>query len=384
MGNIWREVCLWFSQGSVSSSLMCASAAGKTQMAFQLSLLVQTPRGSGGLSGSACYLTTSSNLPTGRILEILDAHPLLLRSTSSLDDIHTIATPTIPILIHVLSKTLPLFINKKSRDLQDKPIKLLVIDALAELFHSAKKTTTATLVERSQNIAEISTILHTLASTHRIAIVVLNEVVDAFDREYTPSDIDEPDYLVYNEQSRLFGRSDSVPGQDRKEASLGLVWANQVNARIMLSRTGRRRYLDHSRNEKRQRTDPDEHALNITSHQMAESAAEDSLTLIRRMSVIFNCVSQPFSFDYIVTAAGVAACSEDEISTPPPIANPPPGLDKSSTAAILSSPDLRTQLAPLDVGFLEDGENITGYRVQEEDAWETYWNAEEIPEEVFS
>jgi len=344
-------------------------------MALQLSLIVQIPFTSGGLSGSTCYLTTSSRLPTERLSEILDAHPLLSRSNCGLGNIHTIATPTIPALIHVLSTTLPLFLNEKSRTLQYKPIKLLVIDTLAELFHSAEKTTTATLVERSQNIAEISTILHKLASTHRIAVVVLNEVVDSFDREYTTSGVDESDSLVYNKQSRLFSRSDSVPGQDQKEASLGLVWANQVNVRIMLSRTGRRRYLDPGHKDKRRRTE--EHPFNAASRRVEDSVAENSSTLIRRMAVIFSSVSRPSSLDYIVTATGIAACSHDEIFTPPPIALPLPLPKKSSNGGNLPSLDLRSQVAPLDVGFVEDGENMTASHVQGEDDWESYWNTEE-------
>src|SRR6267154_2280313 len=47
------------------------SGAGKTQLALQLSLLVQLPVDQGGLNGSACYLTTSASLPTPRLIQLL-------------------------------------------------------------------------------------------------------------------------------------------------------------------------------------------------------------------------------------------------------------------------------------------------------------------------
>ena len=216
------------------------SASGKTQLALQLSLFVQIVPDIGGLGGSCCYLTTSSQLPTERLLQISQNHKALSASSCSLDHVHTIAVPSISILLHVLSRTLKDFI-RDSQTAGIKPVKLVVIDALAELFHDAQKTTTATLVERSQRIAEIGSILHTLAAEYHIAIVVLNEVLDVFkkDRYYS----DDKMNLSYSEQSRWFSRGDSVPGEDGKEACLGLTWANQVNARIILSRTGRRRYL---------------------------------------------------------------------------------------------------------------------------------------------
>ncbi|KAE9406469.1 hypothetical protein BT96DRAFT_1055092 [Gymnopus androsaceus JB14] len=169
------------------------------------------------------------------MLQISENHPLLASSRRNF-----LSRPS--------PELLPDFIERKLKqytsDSTTKPVRLVVIDALGELFHSSDKTSTQTLVQRSRNITEISSHLHSIASKYGVVVIVLNEVVDAFDRG---SGDDDPALgLSYAEQSRWFGRAHSVPGEERKEASLGLVWANQVNARIMLSRTGRRRFLDYA------------------------------------------------------------------------------------------------------------------------------------------
>ncbi|KAF8448073.1 Rad51-domain-containing protein, partial [Boletus edulis BED1] len=273
------------------------SAAGKTQLALQLALLVQLPRDLGGISGSACYITIASHLQTSRLQQILDAHPLLSPPCCTFSDVQTVQTPTIPKLIHVLSTFLPQYMENASKNPSSKPLKLLVIDALAELFHSAGKTTTRTLIERSRQLSKISFHLRLLASKYRIAVLVLNEVIDVVDR-------DEPfsrDPISYREQSRLFGRADSVAGEDRKEAALGLVWANQVNARISLTRTGRRRYLDENETPKKRSA-----VGGVPASQRAIAPVDDQPVLIRRLSVIFSSVAKPASCDYIVTAEGIS------------------------------------------------------------------------------
>ncbi|KAJ7470523.1 P-loop containing nucleoside triphosphate hydrolase protein [Mycena latifolia] len=350
------------------------SAAGKTQMALQLSLLVQIPATLGGLSGSACYITISSHLPTSRLLQIVDAHPLLSREVCGLEDINTIKSPTIPILIHVLSTILPSLVTQRAGDTGVKPVKLVVIDALAELFRSSDKTTTTTLIDRSQNIAEISTLLHTLASTYGIAVLVLNEVSDVFNHEESATS--SSGGLVYNQQARWFGGADTVPGEATKEASLGLVWANQVNVRIMMSRTGRRRYLEDSLHNKRQKAD-DGHSAESSSTKIH---SDDGATLIRRMSVVFSSVAPPCSVDYIVTAAGISALPDDDVLVPSESRlSSPERHDDASLAISMSG----SQVAPLDVGFAEQDSQAEAPQPEDEE-WENYWNADVIPEEMYT
>lgn len=193
--------------------------------------------------------------------------------------------------------------------------------------------------------------------------------MDVFDRGHL-SNIGQGD-LLYNNQSRWFGRMNSVPGEDKKEASLGLVWANQVNVRILLSRTGRRRYLDDSRLPKRHKSEgqPPGAPLLDMSH-------DDQSTLVRRLSVVFNSVSRhSVSMDYIVTGQGISILPGDEVLSS---GNAPPSFDQAAAVPVcqLTFSDPRTQISPLDVGIAEEGrstvknvEKIGEFNFDDDEYW---------------
>ncbi|KAH0584229.1 hypothetical protein H2248_009783 [Termitomyces sp. 'cryptogamus'] len=352
------------------------SAAGKTQFALQLALFVQLPQEKKGLSGSTCYITTSSTLQTSRLVQMMKTNSSLL-GECDLRDIHTLATPTIPHLIHVLSERLTPFIDSLGNKAGFKPVRLLVIDALAELFHTSNKTTTNTLVERSRNITQISFLLHDLVRKHKLAVLILNEVVDVFDR--TGSANEESETLLYSEQARWFSRAHSVLGENTKEVSLGMVWANQINARILLSRTGRRRFLDDAETSSVKRF------KSIGSSARPNAPASSDLALIRRLSVIFSCVSRPVSLDFVVTEAGISSLSEGNTTTTFPEEvnqnrNAILPLQKTLPASKPASGDERYQISPLDVGIVEDWKKAVEKTSQTnedeeppEDEWDGYW-----------
>ena len=374
MGGVWREVGVrLFVHTTLLLILLTISAAGKTQFALQLSLFIQNPPELGGLSGSACYLTTSSKLPTGRLLEMLQSNELLSPSDCSLEHVHTISTPTAPMLQHVLNDVLPSFIQQRASIPSGKPVKLLVIDALAELFRSTDKTTTSTLVERAKHIAEISTLLHSLANVYHIAVLVLNEVADVFDRGQS---FNETSDLIYSQQSRWFNTCDSVPGENKKEASLGLVWANQVNTRIMLSRTGRRRYFDDGEiQSKRQK---------IEGQSTATSAVQnDSQSiLIRRLSIIFSSVSVPCSLDYVVTKKGISVLPvEGELpgNSVLVFTQEPTTDHKTSEVLLHSAPTALTESS------MQDEVNSVTEKPppsQQGDDWDKFWDEDETFQNV--
>lgn len=300
--------------------------------------------------------------------------------------------PSIEFLTEALSKLLPDFVERKLKqhnlDPTTKLVRLVVIDALGELFHSSSKTSTQTLMERSRNITEISSHLHSIASKFGIIVLVLNEVVDAFDRDSGNSE--DPAFgLPYAEQSRWFGRAHSVPGEERKEASLGLVWANQVNARIMLSRTGRRRFLSSGRSEKRQK-------MNCGPNNLGQPSKDsDHFELIRRMSIVFSSVSAPRSLDYIVDAAGITVVAEEEwdvsnnrrrageVSTGGQPASEPAALQPVDLAIAMPS----SQIAPLDVGSVESAGSELSDKLSrapdDEDEWDVFWEKDQITEEMY-
>jgi len=340
---------------------------------MQLSLLVQLPSELGGLSGSTCYLTTDIELETRRLDELSRTHPLLATSSTrcTLDDINTIRTPTVDLLASVLRISLPQFIEASSAPGR-RPVKLLVIDCIADLFLALEKTTTATLVERSRNLNELSSLLHSLASNHQIAVVIINRAQDIFD--WSDGGVrdsgDTPNQLVYRDQSRWFGSADSMHEERGKEAMLGLAWANQINARIMFTRTSRERRTEdirgaEERSSKRRRVSL-EHFTNVHSSSSplgsGSSAVSTEKILVRRMTVIFSSVSPPCSVDFVVTPEGVF------------------GLEDSLTTGLLDPSPQRTppenttvpRVEPLDVG-LAASQEVGGEELQDDD--DVDWDA---------
>jgi DNA repair protein RAD57 len=150
----------------------------------------------------------------------------------------------------------------------------------------------------------------------------------------------------------------------------------------MLSRTGRRRYLDEVRSadNKLQKVDS-----NTTAGSHVE-AMEENATLIRRMSVIFSSVAPPLSLDYIVTVEGISVLPDvsvqREIQQTMPSAPQPPAATSIAMTTVLtgvSNPEALSQVSPLDVGCAED-EGAGG--VLQVDEWDAYWEQNE--EEAYS
>ena len=332
---------------------------------MQLSLLVQLPPELGGLSGSTCYLTTDMELETRRLDELSRTHPLLATSSTpcTLDDINTIRTPTVDLLANVLRTSLPQFIAASSAPGR-KPVKLLVIDSIADLFLALEKTTTATLVERSRNLNELSSLMHSLANSHQIAVVVINRAQDVFDLssgDGISNGGSAPGQLVYREQSRWFGSADSMHEERGKEAMLGLSWANQINVRIMFTRTSRERRIEdvlgvEERSSKRQRTSLDHFSNARSSSSPLRSgslAVSTEKILVRRMTVVFSSVSPQGSIDFLVTPEGVFGL-EDSLTTGP--SDPSPRQAPPQNAA-------EPRVEPLDLG-LAASQEVGGSELQ--------------------
>lgn len=227
-----------------------------------------------------------------------------------------------------------------------------MIDCIADLFLALEKTTTATLVERSRNLNELSSLLHILTSNHQIAVVVINRAQDVFD--WSPGDDasdggSTPDQLIYREQSRWFGSADSMHEEREKEAMLGLSWANQINVRIMFTRTSRERRIEdirggEERSSKRQRISLDHFSNTHSSSSPSRSglsAVSTEKILVRRMTVVFSSVSPQCSVDFVITPEGVFGL-EDSLTTSPSDPSPqqvPPGNV------------IATRVEPLDLGL---------------------------------
>ena len=285
------------------------SASGKTQFALQLSLKVQLPIEKGGLLGSTCYLTTNGILPTSRLFEMAQENEVVIPGSCVLENIHTRSMSCVPELRHILSQGVPNLMQHLS-DGPSHPLRLLVLDSISALFHTSTKTTSKTLFERSRELADVALMLHHLASMYHLAIVVINEVNSVFERVHSSSSNlpQHPglDQVLYSEQSRWFSRSDSLPCEGFKEAGLGLVWASQVGVRVLMTRTGRRRYLlnpgNHTKRQRYSGVDP--------GTDVREPEKDSKAILIRRLSVIFSCFSQPDSIDFIILRSGITSVGE--------------------------------------------------------------------------
>jgi len=275
------------------TELVGESGSGKTQLALQACLTVQLPHSKGGLSGSACFLTTFGGLPTPRLMQLVEDNPVLKSEACSLTNIHTRTVSSPAELLHTLRQGTADLIQHIAETSSSLPLKMLIIDSMAALFRSDVKTTSETLIDRSRQLIDIAAILHHLASTHEIGIIIINEVTSFIDRRAQPS---EPNYendlkrnIYYSEQSRWFSRGSSLPSEGYSEACLGLVWANQVGLRVMMSRTGRRRFLSDFRRTVGG-TEPE----------------ENETIVIRRLSIIFSCHSPLSSIDFIISRTGLS------------------------------------------------------------------------------
>jgi len=341
----------------------------------------QIPIAEGGLDGAVAYITTgSASLPTNRLLEIARLHQKTakLDMKTLMENIHHCRAPTIYSLMQVLNHNLPSLcdqLSSEDRLPSLKPIRLAIVDSITPLFQIGEKTTTATLVERSKAIAEISRTLHHLASQRGLTILVLSHVTDVFqpqERFYgsLPSsgqEVNEEGEILYRDQSKWFNQG---LGDGRKEATLGLTWANQVNTRVMLSRTERRRPLENDDSTtivvKRQKAvdgtpiparlvhpaDPDPRDEEDNDNGGLSSRG----TLIRRFSLIFSPSAPPAVTEFIVVAAGVqafdsppfpSASARPRYSVPAPTPTSLPTFVPGSTQLACSGALHSTQAAPV-------------------------------------
>jgi DNA repair protein RAD57 len=264
-----------------------------------------------------------------------------------LDNIHTNKCSDVDALDHALSYSLPWELEKNR--LAGKSIRLIVLDSITALFRGGETTfssTSAGLAHRSRLLCSIADRLRALAVEYDLAVVVINQVSDVFNRlpqplpSHTqssgPSQIQpsqaqsnydfstqfytdpgpEPP-MLYSTQARWFsGQSQGY----RKEASLGIVWANAINTRVMMSRTLRRKRIAIETlsvvANKRQRRDglvgngddqPGE--PDTTSHVHDEfygiELDSDAPTLIRRFHVVFSPFAPPSTTDYIIAPSGI-------------------------------------------------------------------------------
>lgn len=298
------------------------------------------------MPSGAILLTSERKVSFSRLEELArhigpqtDDRAAKLAAKTLLDNVHTLHITEVDGLDHALAYIIPAMISRISAQGNPNgslPIRLLVIDSIGALFRSSFETGFTGLTQRSRMLCLIADKLKLLAETQNMAIVVINQVTDVFQfssgipmipsrpdspsqhnphptspnvqdglansqEEVARTETPEQPTMTYKRQSRYFsGQSQSYS----KEASLGLVWANAVNVRIMLSRTGRRRLLDpDDLGRKRVRL-----AAYDREIQHEQGVAENDTfepTLIRRMHLVFSPFSRQDMLDYVILQSGI-------------------------------------------------------------------------------
>ncbi len=142
-------------------------ASGKTQLGFQLAVNVQLPRKEGGLDGSALIIDTEGTFRPERISGI--AKKAGMDSEKVLENISVFRA--------LSSDQQMLAIERADKLIQEKNIRLIIVDSLTSLFR-AEFLGRGALNERQQKLNSHIHRLAILANKYNIAIFVTNQVMD--------------------------------------------------------------------------------------------------------------------------------------------------------------------------------------------------------------
>lgn len=240
------------------------SAVGKTQFVLGLLLSVQLPPPK-GLGRGAIYVSTEAALSTLRLTQMLRSHPeyqqLAPEQRPSLDHVHTITTNDLEAQEHILRYQVPVAVERFN-------IGLIVLDSVAANFRAEHETRTAAgLAERAVELGKLASMLRRVAIDNHAVVVVTNQVSDRFNDARSlllassPATTSSPalpgsslpaafadrrkETQSLDHQQRFFtGWGDERPGKEvfeqLKTPALGLAWANQISARIVLKMVSER------------------------------------------------------------------------------------------------------------------------------------------------
>jgi len=142
-------------------------ASGKSQIGFQLSVNAQLPKGKGGLDGSVLFLDVEGTFRPERIEQI--AKEGNLDPAKVLENIYVVRVTT--------TEQQVLTVERADKLIQDKNIKLIVVDSLTALFR-AEFIGRGALGERQQKLNQHIHKLQMLADRHNVAVYITNQVMD--------------------------------------------------------------------------------------------------------------------------------------------------------------------------------------------------------------
>ncbi|MGD0728526.1 MAG: DNA repair and recombination protein RadA [Candidatus Micrarchaeaceae archaeon] len=142
-------------------------ASGKSQIGFQVSVDVQLPKEKGGLDGNVLFLDCEGTFRPERIESIAKAKGLDPEKT--LENIFVIRVTT--------TEQQVLTLERADKLIQEKNIKLIVVDSLTALFRS-EFIGRGALGERQQKLNQHIHRLQILADKYNLAVYITNQVMD--------------------------------------------------------------------------------------------------------------------------------------------------------------------------------------------------------------
>ncbi|PIL23793.1 hypothetical protein GSI_13544 [Ganoderma sinense ZZ0214-1] len=301
----------------------------------------------------------------------------------NLSDIHTLKATNFGTLTRILTDLFPTFANSRASVAGVKPAKLIIIDTFTDLFDSSRHPEYEDLKQRARDLRQASLLLHQIASSYQLAVVLLGSTRTSHPR-FDGQD-HSPGELSCDDQERWFSRGRSLRGEETHEALLGPIWSNQLNARIMMTRTLRMRSRhevdprirdsEDARTAKRRRLDSTQASSIATSLQ----AAGDEQLAFRHLSIVFSSVAPPASCDYVILEQGLVAFPPEE---PPPstflYASPAASQTSSTTWSSQAGVPLVPNLHPRP----PDERSVTA-AVEEEDEEESLWRLTQEQGDLF-
>lgn len=183
---------------------ICGEAGvGKTQLLLRLLLTVQLPYSHGGLDGKAIFIS-AEGMPVRRLSQMAEymirhKYPgadttvsemmssVFLHECQEANELWDLLTYNVPILM------------------QQKKVKLVVLDSIAAVFRTEFGYTKQEFRERTLWLTSLSSKLRELSHKYGAAIVIANQVSSSLNGELNPA--------------------------------LGLTWSNCINSRIMLRKS---------------------------------------------------------------------------------------------------------------------------------------------------
>lgn len=144
--------------------------SGKSQICHTLCVMVQQPRGQGGLEGAAIYIDTEGTFRPERISEIAEARDMKPEEILA----------RITVARAYNSAHQELIVRDLGKVIEANKVKLLVLDS-AVAHYRAEYVGRGTLAERQQRLNRFMHLLIRTAEVYNVAVVVTNQVQSAPD-----------------------------------------------------------------------------------------------------------------------------------------------------------------------------------------------------------